>query len=254
MAVKSESYGDTHTARTQSKRSVLKRDRYPYRWLLSLVPLHVVKVAQYELPMAWLRLTHGALDRRFARSSGLLVNVGCGRNGKAGWVNIDSSSAPETTCVYDCRKRLPLPDGSAKAIFTEHLLEHLEYLEEAPVFLAECRRVLEPGGVLRVVVPDGRKYLKAYSSGDWEQMRAISPMAVGRDTTRTTLMEIVNEHFRQVGQHRFSYDYETLERLLGETGFAPIAECAFGETRMPGLAIDSPQRAAESLYVEAVRA
>ncbi len=213
-----------------------------------------MKVAQYEIPMAWLRLTHGAIDRRFARSTGLLVNVGCGRNGKSGWVNIDSSRAPQTTCIYDCRKRLPLPDTCAKAVFTEHLLEHLEYLEEAPVFLAECRRILEPGGVLRVVVPDGRKYLKAYASGDWDEMRAISPMALGRDTNRTTLMEIVNEHFRQVGQHRFSYDYETLERLLREIGFEDVSESAFGESRLAGLAIDSPERAAESLYVEAVRA
>lgn len=230
----------------------LKRDQRPYRWLLFVAPLHALKVAQYEIAMAWLRLTRPRTDHRFEGVSGLLVNVGCGRHGKAGWVNVDSADAAGVTCVYDCRKRIPLPSGSAKAVFTEHLLEHLDYKEEAPVFLAECHRILQQGALIRIVVPDGRKYLTAYVNGDWNEMRAFSPLAIGRDPKQTTLMEIVNEHFRQAGQHRFSYDYETLERLLREWGFSAVAEVGFGESRLRGLAIDSPERAKESLYVEAV--
>jgi len=229
-----------------------KHQRYPYRWLTSVAPLHALKVAQYEIPMTWLRLTGRRTDLRFRGASGLLVNVGCGRNGRPGWVNVDSADAPGVTCVYDCRKRIPLPDGVAKAVFTEHLLEHLDYQEEAPVFLAECRRILEPGGVIRVIVPDGRKYLMAYASRDWREMRAFSPLATDREP-RTTLMQIVNEHFRQVGQHRYSYDYETLALLLADSGFGAIVEARFGASRMQELAIDSPTRASESLYVEASR-
>jgi predicted SAM-dependent methyltransferase len=203
--------------------------------------------------MAWLRLTRPSTDRRFAAASGLLVNVGCGRHGKAGWVNVDSVAGPGVTCVYDCRKRIPLTSGTAKAVFTEHLLEHLEYGEEAPIFLAECHRIMEPGAVIRIVVPDGRKYIRAYHGDDWDYLRAFSPLAAGRHPEDTTLMEIVNEHFRQAGQHRFSYDYETLARLLRRSGFDAIVESEFGVSRMREIAIDSPDRATESLYVEAVR-
>lgn len=234
--------------------ATLKRDRRAYRWLLRLAPLHALQLLQYEGAMTWLRLTRRRIDCRFKGASGLLVNLGCGRGGQNGWVNIDSQRAPGVTCVCDCRKRIPLPSASARAVFTEHLLEHLDYEAEAPVFLAECRRVLEPHGIIRIVVPDGAKYLRAYATGDWEEMRRFSPLAATRDPRRTTLMEIVNEHFRQGGQHRFSYDYETLARLLSNAGFGGIALARFGESRASDLALDNSERAAESLYVEASRA
>jgi predicted SAM-dependent methyltransferase len=200
--------------------------------------------------MAWVRLTKPRTDKRFRSGMGLLVNVGCGVNGKQGWVNVDSTSLPGVAVVYDCRRRIPLETGSAAAVFTEHLLEHLDYYEEAPVFLRECQRILEPEGVLRIVVPDGRKYLLAYADGGWDQLRSFSPLA---SNTRgfNTPMEVVNAHFRQGGQHRFSYDFDTLRALLMRCGFEDVRECSFGESQSPLLAIDAADRASESLYVEA---
>lgn len=116
----------------------LKRNRYPYRVLLKLAPLHALLVVRYEVAMTLIRARRPRTDRRFAKDDDLLVNVGCGVNGKEGWVNVDSSPAPGVTCIYDCRRRIPLPTGSARVIFTEHFVEHLEYEEEAPVFLF-CR-------------------------------------------------------------------------------------------------------------------
>lgn len=229
---------------------VLRRNRFPYRLLLKVVPLHAVKVLSYELKMARVRLTHPRTDPRFRPGMSLLVNIGCGRNGKQGWVNVDSEMAPEVTCIYDCRRRIPLRAGCARAIFTEHLVEHLDYDEEAPVFLAECRRVLQPGGVLRLVVPDGRRYLLAYADGGWDALRDFSPLLEACDGFRTP-MEVVNVHFRQGGQHRFSYDFDTLRDLLLRCGFEDVEECGFSQSRLPDLAIDDPGRAGESLYVEA---
>lgn len=67
-------------------------------------------------------------------------------------------------------------------------------------------------------------------------------------------MEVVNAHFRQGGQHRFSYDYETLARLLTSCGFTDVTEGAFHTSSLPELNIDSQARASESLIVEAVSA
>lgn len=251
--MKSDIVGDERDLQTALPVCTLKRHRYPYRWILKFAPLHALAVLRYEAHMTRLRLTKWAAPRRFSRLRGSFVNLGCGDAGKDGWFNIDSAQAPGVTCVYDCRKRLPLPDAAAKAIFTEHLLEHLDYDEEVPLFLRECYRVLEPGGVLRIVVPDGQKYLEAYATRSWGAMRDFSPLAAGRDPSRTTLMELVNEHFRQAGQHRFSYDYETLQRVLTKAGFAVVARSSFGTSLVEGLAIDNPARATESLYVEAAR-
>jgi len=126
-----------------------------------VVPLHVVEVIRFEIRMIWVRLTRPRRDRRFAGATDLLANLGSGASGKPGSVNVDGSREPGVTCVADLRQTVPLPDGSARAIFTEHLVEHLDYEREVPRFLAECMRVLRPGGVPRVVVPDGEKYLLA---------------------------------------------------------------------------------------------
>jgi hypothetical protein len=67
-----------------------------------------------------------------------------------------------------------------------------------------------------------------------------------------TKMEVVNFHFRQSGQHRFSYDFETLCGLLDDCGFDEIAERTFRSSAMMELAIDNQYRAAESLVIEAI--
>lgn len=48
---------------------------------------------------------------------------------------------------------LPFPDGSVHFVYSEHFFEHL-FFDEAVALLAECRRVLTRGGVVRTVVPD----------------------------------------------------------------------------------------------------
>jgi SAM-dependent methyltransferase len=159
------------------------------------------------------------------------------------------------TCVRDCRTALPLASESARGIFTEHFLEHLDYYEEAPKFLKECRRILRPGGTLRVIVPDGAKYLEAYCSGDLAAMQSISPfmkwdrtckavpLSIVRDVVPfRTKMEVVNFHFRQAGEHRFSYDFETLSELLEECGFESIVEMPFRKSDLPDLEIDNEVR------------
>jgi hypothetical protein len=250
---------------TKNERLRQRSTQFPYRFILRIIPLPVLKEFTFESRLAWLRLTRRGIDTRFADAKDLLVNVGCGSSGLDGWVNIDCFGAEGVTCVRDCRTSLPLPTGSARGIFTEHFLEHLDYYEEAPRFLEDCRRVLRPGGVLRVIVPDGAKYLEAYGSGDMSSMGTFSPL-VSMDASSDdrpfsslrevvpfrTKMEVVNFHFRQSGQHRFSYDEETLSALLRECGFEGVTRRDFRASALSDLAIDSESRSAESLVVEGV--
>ncbi len=248
----------------RNERLRARSNRFPYRTALKMLPLHALRELDAETRLAWLRLTRRGIDRRYASATDLLVNVGCGSQGRQGWINVDSVAARGVTCVRDCRTALPLASGSARAIFTEHFLEHLDYYEEAPKFLDDCRRVLSPGGVLRIIVPDGGKYLSAYCGGGLEDMSTFSPLltlepesdaapfSLRRDVLPfRTKMEVVNFHFRQSGQHRFSYDFETLARLLSDCGFTSIVKSEFGVSGLPELAIDSESRAGESLVVEA---
>lgn len=107
-------------------------------------------------------------------------------------------------------------------------------------------------GVMRAcATATAEKYLAAYAEGTWGALTAFSPIARGEAEPVATRMEVVNNHFRQGGQHRFSYDAETLQLALRNAGFVEVNETAYGSSRRPELAIDAPARAEESLYVEA---
>jgi len=194
--------------------------------------------------------------RRFADARGLRLNLGAGGRVREGWTNVDLTAHAGIDCVYDLRRGLPFADESTDLIFCEHLLEHLDYVEEVPRFLDACWRALKPGGVLRIVVPDAEAYLRAYVSRDWPRLQSMRPLQNERVDRWTqdryaTAIELVNAVFRQHGEHRFAYDYETLEFALVAAGFRGVQRQAFGQSLDQRLAVDLPDRASESLYVDA---
>ncbi len=68
---------------------------------------------------------------------------------------------PENILVHDLSRGLPFAENSAAAIYHSHLLEHLDQAT-AEIFLREIKRVLQPGGVVRIAVPDFEKLARAY--------------------------------------------------------------------------------------------
>jgi predicted SAM-dependent methyltransferase len=240
-----------HHARTAAHESLARRVLY------HVLPRHLAVPVSFELRAALKLLTRRLVERRYRRQRGLRVNLGAGETGRPGWVNVDVLNLPGINCVYDCRKRLPFSTGSVKAIFSEHFLEHLDYTEEVPYFVSECQRVLEPGGTLRIIVPDAERYLDAYCSRTWDALAALRPLTAGRTDfyygcAYNTKMELINVVFRQVSEHKFAYDFETLDFILRTYGFKEVTRRAFGDSRDRDLCLDLASRASESLYVEAV--
>lgn len=90
-----------------------------------------------------------------------LLNVGCGRCYHDAWTNIDLVAAGPGVRQYDLRRGLPYPDDTFDGVYHSHVLEHLAP-GDARSMLTECRRVLRPGGVLRVVVPDLEGIARVY--------------------------------------------------------------------------------------------
>ena len=190
--------------------------------------------------------------RRLRRERDVLVNVACGPFLLPGFVNLDVFAVSRDVVLWDCRTSLPLADGACRGVRVEQFLEHLETREELPAFLSDVRRVLRPGGVLRVIVPDAERYLRAYCRSDLTGFRELGvPDKFPPDLP--TRMDIINHTFHQWEEHRWGYDFETLAHRLGAAGFACIRKMAFGKSVEPMLARDRAQHAPYSLYVDAVK-
>jgi hypothetical protein len=78
-----------------------------------------------------------------------------------GWINLDYNAAAPDVRRADLLGRLPLPDNGAALVYSSHFLEHIPR-NQVPDFLAECWRILAPGGVLRLVLPDLENLCRAY--------------------------------------------------------------------------------------------
>jgi predicted SAM-dependent methyltransferase len=234
------------------------KERHSFRKCISrLIPIHIYRPFREELRLARIRLLSWSVRKRFEGAENLLVNLGAGKTGRTGWVNIDTYYVQGINCIYDIRKSLPFPDASVKGIFCEHFLEHLDYTEEVPAFLTECHRVLKPGGVLRIIVPDAGKYLKAYCDEGWESITKIRQLNNNHEDGTTnrymTKIELINHIFRQGYQHKFAYDFETLEFVLLLFGFRQVTQQEFGISVLSDLSIDQAKRSSESIYVDALK-
>jgi predicted SAM-dependent methyltransferase len=100
------------------------------------------------------------------------LNVGCGSRFHPAWTNLDLVATQPSVLAHDVRGGIPFPENSFEVVYHSHVLEHMEK-SDARKFIAECVRVLKPGGVLRVAVPDLERIVRDYlteleaaSSGD----------------------------------------------------------------------------------------
>lgn len=201
----------------------------------------------------------------------MILNLGCGSRTSALCLNLDwspyvrlkhsrlgSTLAPVilrgerrerfraldgSVLVHDLRRRLPVPDGSADAVYHSHVLEHFDRELVGP-FLAEVRRTLRVGGVHRVVVPDlelaCRRYLDhldactsrpAMSVDHDGHISAIIEQMVRRESTgvssqpppRRFLENLLLGDARRRGEtHQWMYDRVNLTEILDRAGFREI--------------------------------
>jgi predicted SAM-dependent methyltransferase len=91
------------------------------------------------------------------------LNLGCGSRYHPDWINIDIASRAPGVIQHDLSRGIPLPDSSCDVVYHAAVLEHLRR-SDATAFLAECYRVMKPGGILRVGVPDLEKSCQLYLS------------------------------------------------------------------------------------------
>ena len=209
------------------------------------------------------------------------LNVGCGQTPTSGWNNFDNSFSlrlarwprlstlagrlgllePTQVAFVEFAGRehvewadacrLPCADGSVDALYTSHMLEHLDQAE-AQRFLAEALRVLCPGGILRIAVPDLGRMVAAYvDSGDADAFIAATLMAVPKPKTFAQRLRLAIVGPRH---HHWLYDCQSLCKLLTTNGFSGAVGWDAGTTGIPDPgALDLREHESETLYVEATK-
>lgn len=119
-----------------------------------------------------------------------MLNIGCGRCYHPDWVNLDLNHSDPSVLQHDISQGIPFADNHFDCVYHSHVLEHLTP-DDGMAFIRECLRVLRPGGILRIVVPDleqiARLYLqqhelacqgdeRAIANYDWMKLELIDQM------------------------------------------------------------------------------
>lgn len=205
------------------------------------------------------RLTAAAERRKYLETAPVVkLNVGAGGNRAEGWLNLDFFPAPGITFM-DASIRWPFDDQSVDAVLCEHMVEHIPK-SLARYMLAEMRRVLKPGGSIRIVTPELDWFAKRVlepANADEEEYRQFLA-AFFKDREIKSWGDVINACFYEHG-HQYIWSVDELKRAILNAGFADLtvtrAGCphselfrdAEGHPRVVGLKLD----AIEAFAVEA---
>jgi predicted SAM-dependent methyltransferase len=218
----------------------------------------------------------------FPDSRYLRVNIGCGATPTDGWINFDNSltvrlarwpliarpavgrkilagpswrfakvAIEEGIQFANATRRIPCANNSVEIAYSSHMIEHLDR-REAQVFLREVKRILRPGGILRLAVPDISRLINSYlATGDADEFVASTHMSLEKSAdilSRLRLVLIGPRH------HLWMYDGRSLSKLLCDAGFTNVSIMPPGKTTIadPG-SLNLQERAEQSVYIEAVR-
>ena len=188
---------------------------------------------------------------------------------------------PDNLLVHDLSQGIPFPDASVDVVYHSHMLEHLDR-EVVGHFLVECGRVLRPGGVIRIVVPDIERCCRDYllhvevceregASAIAEHDRYLEPIllqSVRREAYGTSqqkpmrrLIEnrLLGDARKRGETHQWMYDRFNLTALLLSSGFVEPVVQSFATSAIPNwekIGLDLDEKGGEyksgSLYMEAV--
>jgi SAM-dependent methyltransferase len=174
------------------------------------------------------------------------LNWGCGDCGEPGWINSDLKEGPGVDLSCDIRDGLPVDADSLDYVVSIHALPMIAHDDLVPV-LQELKRVLKPGGVLRLGLPDLDRGIRAYVRGD------RSYFAVPDDDS-PSLGGKFFLHMLWYGYSVSMFTSEFAQELLRRAGFDDVRSCAYRESSsgLDGIT-DLDNREDESFFVEATK-
>jgi SAM-dependent methyltransferase len=195
----------------------------------------------------------------------IYVQYGCGfAPGPEGWTNFDASPTlrmeripnvgpaisalfsgnskrfPESIRYGDICKGLPVADSSVRGCFASHVLEHLSR-DDVPVALSNTFRILEPGGLFRLIVPDlyerAKKYVAAVEMKSSDaSAEFLKSSCLGLEKRPRTPFDYLRNAIGG-SAHLWMWDEFSMTAALQRAGFVDIRRCEFGDSPDPMFAI-----------------
>jgi predicted SAM-dependent methyltransferase len=150
----------------------------------------------------------------------LKVHLGCWHRFIPGFVYVDLCDLPHIDHKSGIDVLPFFEDDSASLIYCSHALEYFNR-DQARLVLAEWRRVLAPGGVLRLAVPDFQALIKVYQQTG-ELFRVLGPLY--------GMMSIQTEHGPTTHYHKTTYDQASLSSMLKDCGFVALQRWDWRQT------------------------
>ncbi|MEW6330040.1 MAG: methyltransferase domain-containing protein [Pseudomonadota bacterium] len=198
------------------------------------------------------------------------LNLGCGSQIVEDWVNVDYALGARLmkipffaavnrhmrlfnmdwdrrVVIHDLRKAFPWNDGSVGAIYSSHTLEHLSK-EDGRNFLSECHRVLRPGGLIRIVVPDLKTIVSEYVSGKLAADDLLIRLDVLPERPGGFVKKVLAPYINY--PHQCMYDTARLIEIMRETGFDAAGRDPFDSSIEGIRGIERADRTTDAVIVE----
>ena len=216
----------------------------------------------------------------------LRLNLGCGHQRPNGWYNADCSlnallqRIPVVGSVVgrmaggtnyyshnvhyvDLASRWRFGNDEVDVVYASHVLEHLS-LPTASHFMREAHRVLHPGGVLRIVVPDllvsAQKYLDESAKGTRSAgADFLAILNLHRENAYASSSHWLHRAIHALQgwphQHKYMYDMALLQDLVLAHGFRELCQCSYAQSAyLPEIAdVENTAEGVPSIYLEALK-
>jgi predicted SAM-dependent methyltransferase len=159
------------------------------------------------------------------------LHIGCQANPIPNWLNVDIQPLEHGIVIMDATKSFYLGNETFDFVFTEHMIEHVSFVE-ADFMLSECFRILKSGGKIRISTPDLAFLVDLFSNPKKDiQARyiAFSSKFISNKEIPIIPSVIVNNFFRDWG-HKFIHDRESLDFLLTKNGFKNVTFLKVGQS------------------------
>lgn len=192
----------------------------------------------YYRVIAWLArlLTPFRYASYLRKQSSPRLQIGAGPSFTEGWLVTDIEPPRLQVGYLDATKRYPFPSARFDYVHSEHMIEHVPWAGGLAM-LKECRRILKPGGTIRIATPDLKVLLDLYynpESPDADRyVKWMCKLALP-DIPKQHPIFVINKAVRAWG-HQFFYDATLLTETLQSAGFVDIRQVKPGQSEDPNL-------------------